>query len=151
MGEGHARVGGQPPFHETMQAIEDLLRLLTWNETERELGCGSCGNDRFGAGPTIAANDTVDLCRRARPQLLEHAEALLASRLAQADRAEKARGIESEPTPDRKLGGGRIAYAIVETGDGDAALLVMQRSEDLGKHAQGVQSRSAIETGMQVS
>src|SRR5215831_2323202 len=89
MGEGNARVGGQPPFHETMQAIEDLLRLLTWNETKRELGCGLCGNDRFGARTAIATYDAVYLRRRARPDLLEHAEALLASRRAQARRAQK--------------------------------------------------------------
>src|SRR5215813_7830050 len=134
-----------------MQAIEDPLRLLTWNETERELGCGSFGNDGFGARAAIATNDTVYLRRRARPELLEHAEALLACRLAQADRAEKARGIEFEPTPDLALGAGWIAHLIVETGNGDPSLIVMQRRESLCEYPQRVQSRSAIETGMQVS
>src|SRR5262249_61943901 len=114
MGEGNARVGGQPPFHETMQAIEDLLRLLTWNETKRELGCGLCGNDRFGAGTAIATYNAVYLRRRARPELLEHAEALLASRRAQAHRAQKGSRIGSEPTPTRAPGRGRDAPPILK-------------------------------------
>src|SRR6188768_1543605 len=59
--EGHACVGRKPLFDETVQAVEDLVRLLTRNEPERQLGDGLRWDHGLGARAAIAANDSVDL------------------------------------------------------------------------------------------
>jgi len=82
-------------LHEAVQGSEDLVRLLTWNEPEGQLGDGLRWDHGLGAWAAIAANDAVDLGGRPRPKLLEHAESSFARRRAQAHRAEKAASVET--------------------------------------------------------
>src|SRR6476619_2839041 len=80
VGKGRDAILGQAFLNEAMQAVENLCRLLMVNEPEGELGCGARRDDGLLAGPGIAAEDAVDLCRRPRPELLDHAHALFSGR-----------------------------------------------------------------------
>ncbi len=131
MREGGFCVGRQALFDEATQSGDNLRGLLSGDKTEGEFGGGLRRDHRLGAGSAIAADDAVDLGGRPRPELLENAEALLACRLAQADAAEKPACIEAERAPGRELGGRGGANVIVETWDGDAAVFVMQRRQEL--------------------
>ena len=47
--------------------------------------------------------------------------------------------------------GRQFLHAVVEAGDGDAAIVVPQRAEDLGQEAQRILRRAAEQAGMQVA
>ena len=80
----------------------------------------------------IAADDAVDLGGRPRRDLLDHHAILLARRDFQSDLAEEffRRQIEA-----REIGfdvGRQLANAVVETGDGDRAVRLVQRRKHVG-------------------
>src|SRR5262245_196729 len=54
-------------------------------------------------------------------------------------------------SPNCEVGSRGSAHLIVEAGNGDGALLVMQRGEDLRQRSEWIQSRSAIKAGMQIA
>ena len=69
------------------------------------------------------------------PFALWNRTAFLAGRLPQANGAEKARLVEAERAPTRKLFRRRPANAVIETGNGDAAVFVVKAREDFGENA----------------
>ena len=109
------------------EGIADLLRILTGDETEGELGMRLGRNRRLEARFRIAAPDAVDIASRPCPYLLEHASVRFAGRDFQADIFEKGFAVEGQARPYlfdlfRQLGD-----AVIKSLDRDAAVRCAQR------------------------
>ncbi|MGY2987096.1 hypothetical protein ACVI1K_004443 [Bradyrhizobium sp. USDA 4508] len=69
----------------------------------------------------------------------------------EADRLEKALRRQIELLPLGQNIRRQILHAVIETGDGDVAVLVMQAAEDPRQHADRVLRAAAEHAGMQVA
>ena len=111
--------------HKALEPFQDGVRPLTGDQAKGDLRRRFGGNDGFSARPGIAADDAVDLQRRAGPELFQEAAIRLARRARQANRPENPRFVEAKlpPLPQLCLGG--LDDAIVEAGNLDTALRIV--------------------------
>ena len=134
-----------------LDGLQHLLGVLPRHQPAGDLHRGLRGDDRLGADALVAAGDAVELQRGARPDLLEHAVALLAGRLAQPDIAEERAIVEAEPCPLLELLGRRLLDAVVEARDAHLAGIVVHLAQDPGQRADRVHGRAAVAARMQVA
>src|SRR5439155_26025385 len=126
------------------EGLLDLLRILAFDQTEGDL-CGSLRRDHgFRALAGIAADDAVDVAGRTRGYLLDQQAILFAGRDREADWLQERLRREVEVLPLRQNIRRQILHAVVEAGNGDAAVVVEQAAEDVGQHADRV-ARAAAE------
>src|SRR4029450_6990476 len=78
-----------PLLHEFPERLQDLSGILLAHQPEAHLCRCPWRQYRLGAGTGRAAENAVHLGSRPRPDLFEHALALLASRLRQPDLGEE--------------------------------------------------------------
>src|SRR6185503_13026954 len=107
----------QPLPDETLDPLQHLLGVLPRYEPAGDLHGGARGNNGLGADALIAAGDAVELHRRPRPDLLQHAVAPLAGRMPEADPAQERRLVESELGPALELLARRLLDAVIEPRD----------------------------------
>ena len=93
------------------------------------------GDDGLGALAGIAADDAVDLGGRPRGDLLDQHAVLLAGRNLQPDLAEELLGRQVERGEVGLDVGRQFLHAVIEAGNGDAAVVVPHRAEDFGRAA----------------
>ena len=128
----------------------DRLRILVADQPERYLGRGLGRDDGLRPLADIAADDAVHFRRRPRPDLLQRRVALFAGRDRQPDLVEEGLLVEAKRFPLRLLLGRDLAHAVIEAGDRDAAVLVVQVGEDFRQHVDRVARRAAVHARMQV-
>src|ERR1700740_2900913 len=143
-------IGGQALFDESPEGLGDLARTLPAPKPETKFGARLRREHGFRTLPRIASNDPVDVASWPRPDHFEHAAALLACRHRKPKLAEKGAFVEGQfaPLPGYVLR--HLAHAIVEAGERDAPFFVAQIGNDLGKHMNGVDRRSAKHAGMEI-
>src|SRR5207244_13249612 len=102
------------------------LRVLAVDQTEGEL-CGSFRRDHgFRALAGIAADDAVDVAGRTRGYLLDQQAILFAGGNREADWLQERLRREVQVLPLRQNVWRQILHAVVEAGNGDAAIVVEQ-------------------------
>ena len=144
-------VGRQPLAHEGAERFADLVRVLLVDQAERDLRRCLGGDHRLEALAGVAADDAVELGGRPRPDQFQHRAALLAGRHRKADLAEEALGGLAERVPCLLDLRGRLLDAVIEAGNGDAAIVVVDRRQDLCQHADRVGGSAAELARMQVA
>jgi hypothetical protein len=137
--------------NEIAEGRADFFRVLRPDQAERHLGHRLARDNGLRPFAGIAANDAVDLGGRPRRDLLDHHAVLLARRDFQSDLAEEffRRQIEA-----REIGfdvGRQLANAVVETGDGDRAVRLVQRRKHVGEHVDGIARRAAEQPRVQIA
>ena len=144
-------VGRQPRLDEGAEALDDPLRVLLADQPERHFGARLGRQHRLRALADIAADDAVDVAGRARPDHLQRRAALLAGGNREADLAEERLLVEIEVAP--LLGDlvGQLLDPVVEAGQSDRAVGVVQVGEDARQHADRVDRRAAVDAGMEVA
>ena len=135
---------------EAADPLNHLRRVLPGDQPAGQLGMGFCGDDCLAAGAGIAAPDTVEVGGRPRPETLQRAASALTDRLDEADFAKEGCLVEAKAVPFHALRVAKLLHAVIEAGDLDAAVLVVQRAEDLCEQVDDVAGRATIEAGMQV-
>ena len=134
-----------------MERRADFRRLLVADQPERDLG-GCLGGDH-GLRPRagIAAPDAVHIASRPRHDLLDDEAVFFAGGNAEPDLPEKPlrRQVERLPLLAHRIG--KLLHAVVEAGNGDPAVVVMDGGDDLGEHANGIPGGAAEHARMQVA
>ena len=111
---------------------------------------GLGGDDGFGAGALVAAGQAVDVAGGAGPAAFECGVAGLAEE-GRGGRGPACRPlVEGELGRVLALGGGEGYDVVVEAGDGDAAVVVVERGEDSGEDVGGVGDGAAVDAGVEV-
>ena len=142
---------GQTLLHELLDALQHLLGVLARHQPAGDLHRRLRGDHGLGADALVAAGDAVELHRRARPDLLEHAVAALARGLAQAHGAQELAGIEAEPSPLLELLGRGLPDAVVEAGDAHLAVVVVHLGHDPGQRPDRVHGGAAVAARVQIA
>ena len=87
------------------------------------------GDHRLGAFPGVAAPDAVELERGPAPELLDDGKAFFAAERGRADRLAERVDFEGQRVERLALGSGDRGHVVVEAGNGDAEILVVQLGE----------------------
>ena len=116
----------------------DALRVLLADQPERHLGAGLRRQHGFCALAGVAADNSVDVAGRPRPELFERRAVLLARRHRQPDLAQERHGVEIELVPLVRDFLRQFFHALVEARQGDRAGIVMEGAEDRARaHGSG--------------
>src|SRR5208337_5234800 len=99
----------------------------------------------------VAADDPVDVARRARPDLLERRPVALARRHRQADLAEKRSGVEIKLVPLLPDLVRKLLDSVVEAGEGDGALRVVQVSQNAAERMDRVDGGASVNARVQIA
>src|SRR6185312_16445541 len=144
-------VAGKPRGHIIAEGFSDFGGVLSLDQAERYLGGGFRRDDGLGALADVTADNAVDVAGRARGNLLDQQTILLAGRNRKPDRLQERLRRKVELLPLRQDVRRQVLHAVIETGDGDVAVLVEQATEDVGQDADGIARAAAEHAGMQVT
>ena len=136
-------VGRQPIRHILAEGGANLVRVLSGDEAEGDLGFRRGRKHRLEAGAGIAAGKAVDLAGRARPDLLEHGAVDLAGRRRQAGAAEEGGSVEAEAVPIGAQFRRDVGDAVIKAGNRDTSLVVVQAAEYFRQYMQRIECRAA--------
>src|SRR5215469_16985303 len=118
---------------------------------ERQVGMRVLRDDRLAPGTRVAAPDAVDLGGRPRPDALQRAEARLASgRLAVTGVVQPALLVEGKLGEELALFFGQRHHVVVEAGQRDTPVPVVQAGEQLREGVHRVGDPAAERPGVQV-
>ena len=129
----------------------DFLVLLMGHEAARHFGVGRRGEHRLRAFARVASPDAADVERRAAAVALQRGVALLALQLVDADGGLVARFVEGDLGYHAAFGFGDLFHAVVEVGDGDAAVGIGDLGQHLAEHVDGIGHRAAEVARVQVA
>jgi len=121
------------------------------NQAHGDLGEGFGGDDRLGAGADEAAGDAVHVEGGPRPGALQNAEADLADQRARADLGDAILLlVEGQAVPCGQLLGAGRNDVVVEAGDEDVAVLVLEAGEHLRQGDEGIGRRATVHSRVQI-
>ena len=131
--------------------IEDLLGILVGDEAEAELRHGFPSDHGLRSFALITASDAVDFGGGASPATLERGVAGLAPESG-GTRFDEGGGVAiGQARPHLAFPRFEGKDAIVETGDVDAALVVVERGDDARDHRRGIRHGAAVNARMQIA
>lgn len=128
----------------------DAVGVLARDQPEADLHQGGGRDDGLASGALVAAADAVDLGGGAGPDAFERGVAGLARRRAGFGGAQPGGLVEGQLREERALGVGEFGHTVVETGDRDPAVRVVQRCDEPGDGGRRVGDRAAERTGVDV-
>ena len=140
----------QPRCDEGPKRLRDALRVLLADEPKRNLGAGLGRQDCLCACARVAADNSIDVAGRPRPELFERRAVALACRRRQPDVAQERDGVEIELVPLIQDFLRRVFDPLVEARHGDGAGIVVQGAKDLRERMNGVDGHAAVEARMQI-
>lgn len=133
-----------------LEHLGDLLEVLVGDEAGAYLGVGLGGEDGFGALAGVAAPDAADVEAGAYAGALLGGEASLAVECADAKFLLVASLVEGGLGHEGALLVGEDEDVVVEAGDGDVAVRVVEVGDHLAEHVDGVGHGAAEEAGVEV-
>src|SRR5262249_46620329 len=129
----------------------DLLRVLVWNEPRGKF-CERFGwNYGFGAFASVTTPNAVQLKRRTNPKLFDDGKTLFAAITRCADGGLKRFFAPWQRVECFALGFREFGYIVIETGDSNVKVLVVQLGEKFGEDSQWIWDCTAIDPRMQVA
>src|SRR6516225_8231566 len=151
VGEFGPAVCGKPRSDVIAKRFANLVGVLPLDQAERYFR-GSLSRDYcLRPLPGVAADDTIDVACRSRRYLLDQQTVFLAGGDRQSDRLEERFRRQIELLPLCENIGRKVLHTVIETRDGDAAVLIKNAAEDPRQNPDRDLRAAAKNAGMQIA
>jgi len=131
--------------------VGDFLRILVGDEASGEFGVGLGGDDGLGAFALVAAPEAVEFESGANPELLDGGETFFAGIAGSANGLLESFLFPRQSVERFAFGFGGGGNVVVETGNGDAEIFVVQLGEQFSENGERVGDRAAVDARVQVA
>src|SRR5579875_2195887 len=143
--------GGTQGFHELFVFGEGAVRVHGRHQTHGYLGGGFGGDDGFGSRAGEAAGHAVNVERGPRPGAFEYAVAGFAGERGRTNLGFAVMLlIEGQRLPGGEFVWRGCLHLIVEAGNQNAAMNVLQLGDDMAERDEGVGRGAAVHAGVQI-
>ena len=137
-------------FRESLEGLQNPLRVLLAHQAEGEFGTGLGGQHCFCAHACIATPHAVHLSGGPRPSLLQQAETLFARQRFQTNAGQQFLFRKLKRCPLLFGGFGQRRHAFVKSGDGDFAILIVKCGDHRTQRLDRVARRATVKAGVQI-